>query len=41
VIRIDQDAGLAVSYVMNRMEAGGEGDPRGETIVRETHQALA
>ena len=41
VIRIDQDGGLAVSYVMNRMEAGGEGDPRGETIVRETHQALA
>jgi hypothetical protein len=41
VIRIDQDAGLAVSYVMNRMETGAEGDPRGETIVQETLRALA
>jgi CubicO group peptidase (beta-lactamase class C family) len=36
IIVIDQDADLAVSYVMNRMETGVVGDPRGATIVLET-----
>jgi CubicO group peptidase (beta-lactamase class C family) len=41
IIVIDQDQGLAVSYVMNRMESGAEGDPRGETIRQEALAALA
>jgi CubicO group peptidase (beta-lactamase class C family) len=41
IIVIDQDADLAVSYVMNRMESGVVGDARGATIVLETVQGLA
>jgi CubicO group peptidase (beta-lactamase class C family) len=40
VITIDQDAELAVCYIMNRMESGVVGDPRGDTIVLETVKAL-
>jgi CubicO group peptidase (beta-lactamase class C family) len=41
VIVMDQDAELTVCYVMNRMEAGVVGDPRGDTIVLEAAKALA
>jgi CubicO group peptidase (beta-lactamase class C family) len=41
IIVLDQDAELAVCYVMNRMEAGVVGDPRGATIVLEAVQGLA
>jgi CubicO group peptidase (beta-lactamase class C family) len=40
VIVMDQDADLTVCYVMNRMEAGVVGDPRGDTIVREAVKGL-
>jgi CubicO group peptidase (beta-lactamase class C family) len=40
IIVLDQDAELAVSYVMNRMETGVVGDPRGATIVLEAVQGL-
>ena len=40
IIVIDQDAELAVSYVMNRMESGVEGDTRGENIRLEALQAV-
>ena len=40
IIVIDQDADLAVSYVMNRMEAGVEGDTRGENIRLEALKAV-
>jgi CubicO group peptidase (beta-lactamase class C family) len=40
VIVMDQDADLTICYVMNRMEAGVVGDPRGETIVLEAAKAL-
>jgi CubicO group peptidase (beta-lactamase class C family) len=40
IIVIDQDVDLAVSYVMNRMETGVVGDPRGAAIVLETVQGL-
>jgi CubicO group peptidase (beta-lactamase class C family) len=41
LIVVDQDADLAVSYVMNRMESGVVGDSRGAAIVLETVQGLA
>jgi CubicO group peptidase (beta-lactamase class C family) len=41
VIIIDQDAELAVCYVMNRMEAGLVGDLRGTNIVTATVMGLA
>jgi CubicO group peptidase (beta-lactamase class C family) len=41
IIVLDQDAELAVSYVMNRMESGLVGDLRGATIVLEAVAALA
>jgi CubicO group peptidase (beta-lactamase class C family) len=41
IVVIDQDADLAVSYVMNRMEGGVVGDDRGATIVLETVMGLA
>jgi len=41
IIVLDQDAELAVCYVMNRMETGVVGDPRGATIVLEAVQGLA
>ncbi len=41
IIVIDQEADLAVSYVMNRMEGGLVGDDRGATIVLETVMGLA
>jgi len=41
LIVIDQDADLAVSYVMNRMYPGLVGDLRGATIVMETVMGLA
>jgi CubicO group peptidase (beta-lactamase class C family) len=41
VIVIDQDADLAVSYVMNRMEDALVGDLRGATIILETVAGLA
>jgi CubicO group peptidase (beta-lactamase class C family) len=40
VIVIDQDADLAVSYVMNRMEGGLVGDLRGANIILETVAGL-
>ena len=40
LIVVDQDAELAVSYVMNRMESGVTGDLRGFNIVLETAQGL-
>jgi CubicO group peptidase (beta-lactamase class C family) len=39
IIVIDQDLELAVSYVMNRMESGVDGDGRGETIRLEALKA--
>ena len=39
IIVIDQDLELAVSYVMNRMESGVDGDIRGETIRLEALKA--
>jgi CubicO group peptidase (beta-lactamase class C family) len=41
VIIMDQDAGLAVCYVMNRMESGLVGDLRGTNIVAATVAGLA
>jgi len=41
IIVLDQEAELAVCYVMNRMETGVVGDPRGATIVLEAVQGLA
>jgi len=41
LIVIDQNADLAVSYVMNRMYPGLVGDLRGATIVLETVMGLA
>jgi CubicO group peptidase (beta-lactamase class C family) len=41
IIVLDQEAELAVCYVMNRMEAGVVGDPRGATIVLEAVAGLA
>ncbi len=41
VIIVDQDADLAVSYVMNRMEGGVVGDLRGANIVGATVLGLA
>jgi CubicO group peptidase (beta-lactamase class C family) len=41
VVVMDQDADLTVCYVMNRMEAGVVGDPRGDTILLEAAKALA
>ena len=41
VIIVDQDAELAVCYVMNRMEAGLVGDLRGTNIVAATVAGLA
>jgi len=41
VIHIDQDADVAIAYMMNRMEQGVVGDPRGETIVLEAMKGLA
>jgi len=41
VIIMDQDAGLAVCYVMNRMESGLVGDLRGTNIVAATMAGLA
>ena len=41
LIVVDQDADVAVSYVMNRMESGVVGDLRGATILAETMKALA
>jgi len=40
IIRIDQDAGLAVSYVMNRMESGLVGDLRGTNVIAATVEGL-
>jgi CubicO group peptidase (beta-lactamase class C family) len=33
IVVMDQDAGLTVCYVMNRMEAGLQGDMRGANII--------
>ena len=41
LIVLDQDAGLTVAYVMNRMEAGLQGDLRGANIVLAAAMALA
>jgi CubicO group peptidase (beta-lactamase class C family) len=41
IIVLDQEAELAVCYVMNRMEAGVVGDLRGATIVLEAVAGLA
>ena len=41
IIIVDQDAGLAVCYVMNRMESGVTGDLRGLNIIMETVKGLA
>jgi CubicO group peptidase (beta-lactamase class C family) len=41
LIVIDQEAELAVSYVMNKMESGLVGDERGAAIVLETVMGLA
>ena len=41
IIVLDQEAELAVCYVMNRMETGVVGDPRGATIVLEAVAGLA
>lgn len=40
VVLIDQDARLCVSYVMNRMEPGLVGDPRGMALVMAAYQAV-
>jgi len=37
---VDQDAGLCVSYVMNRMESGLLGDMRGFNLLQATYAAL-
>lgn len=37
----DLDARVTVAYVMNRMEAGFIGDPRGASVVMATAGALA
>jgi len=41
IIVLDQEAEFAVCYVMNRMETGVVGDPRGATIVLEAVAGLA
>ena len=41
VIIMDQDAELAVSYVMNRMEMGLVGDTRGAALVLAAVVSLA
>ncbi|MEM7703384.1 MAG: serine hydrolase domain-containing protein [Pseudomonadota bacterium] len=41
LILVDQDARLCVSYVMNRMEPGIQGDVRGMSIAMAAYQALA
>ena len=41
IIVVDQDAELAVCYVMNRMESGVTGDLRGMNILMETVKGLA
>ena len=41
LIVMDQDAGLTVCYVMNRMEAGLQGDLRGANIVMAAVLGLA
>ena len=38
---VDQDAGLCFSYVMNRMESGLLGDPRGFGLMQAMYQSLA
>jgi CubicO group peptidase (beta-lactamase class C family) len=38
---VDQDARVCVSYVMNRMESGLMGDPRGFGITQAVYQSLA
>ena len=40
-IVVDQDARLCVSYVMNRMESGLMGDPRGFGILQAAYASLA
>ncbi|MEM7220930.1 MAG: serine hydrolase domain-containing protein [Pseudomonadota bacterium] len=40
-IVVDQDARLCVSYVMNRMESGLMGDPRGFSILQAAYASLA
>lgn len=40
VVFIDQDAGLCISYVMNRMEPGLMGDTRGMSLVMAAYQSL-
>lgn len=40
VILIDQDARLAISFVMNKMHAGLMGDPRSANIIGEVYSAL-
>ncbi|MEM7687865.1 MAG: serine hydrolase domain-containing protein [Pseudomonadota bacterium] len=41
LILVDQDARMCVSYVMNRMEAGIQGDERGLSIAMAAYMALA
>jgi len=41
LILVDQDARMCVSYVMNRMEPGIQGDLRGMSIAMAAYQALA
>jgi len=41
LILVDQDARMCVSYVMNRMEPGIQGDVRGMSIAMAAYQALA
>jgi CubicO group peptidase (beta-lactamase class C family) len=40
LIVMDQDTELTICYVMNRMESGVTGDPRGETILLEAVKGL-
>ena len=41
LILVDQDARMCVSYVMNRMEPGIQGDERGLSIAMAAYMALA
>ena len=40
LILVDQDARMCVSYVMNRMEPGIQGDERGLSIALAAYQSL-
>lgn len=40
-IVVDTDARLCVSYVMNKMESGLMGDPRGFNLLQATYQSMA